>query len=390
SKLHTAVKIAPRYGAPTVHVLDASRAVGVVSSLLSAEKRPDFEKQTRVEYDRLRAQQAAREDARTLLTIDEARRRRAKLEFAAPPPPPFLGVRVIDEFPLEAIEPFIDWTPLFQTWELRGRYPQILDEPRAKELYDDARRLLAEIIEKRLLQARAVYGFWPANAIGDDIELYRDDSRRDVLAVVHTLRQQQETNTGQNLALADFVAPKGTADYIGGFAVTAGIGIEAIVQRFEKDHDDYNSIMTKALADRLAEALAEALHRDVRTKWYAPDESLSNEELIAEKYRGIRPAAGYPASPDHTEKSTLFTLLGAEKAGIHLTENFAMMPAASVSGLYFAHPGSKYFSVGKIGKDQVADYHVRKAMTLAEAERWLSPNLSYEPAHEEEAVSSRA
>jgi 5-methyltetrahydrofolate--homocysteine methyltransferase len=328
---------------------------------------------------RLRAQQAAREDARTLLTIDESRRRKPKLEYAAAPPPPFIGVRTIDDFPLEKLEPFIDWTPFFQTWELRGRYPEIIEEPRAKELYDDARRLLAEIIEKRLLQARAVYGFWPANAIGDDIELYRDESRAERLAVLHTLRQQQETNTGQNLALADFVAPKGTADYVGGFAVTAGIGIDAIVQRFEKDHDDYNSIMTKALADRLAEALAEALHREVRTAWYAPDESLSTEDLIAEKYRGIRPAAGYPASPDHTEKATLFSLLDAEKAGIQLTENFAMMPAASVSGLYFAHPASKYFSVGKIGKDQVADYHVRKQLALADVERWLSPNLGYEP-----------
>jgi len=380
SKLHTAVKIAPRYSGSTVHVLDASRAVGVVSSLLSSDKRPEFDQQIRDEYVRLRAHQAAREDARTLLTIDEARRRKPKLDYSATPAPPFTGVRVIEDFPLEKIEPFIDWTPFFQTWELRGRYPQILDEPRAKELYDDARRLLAEIIEKRLLQARAVYGFWPANANGDDIELYRDDARRELLSVIHTLRQQQETNTGQNLALADFVAPKGVADYIGGFAVTAGIGIEAIVERFEKDHDDYNSIMTKALADRLAEALAEALHRAVRTSWYAQDESLSNEDLIAEKYRGIRPAPGYPASPDHTEKATLFALLGAEKAGIRLTENFAMMPAASVSGLYFAHPAAKYFSVGKIGNDQVADYHVRKQMPLADVERWLSPNLGYEPA----------
>ncbi|HKO02117.1 MAG TPA: vitamin B12 dependent-methionine synthase activation domain-containing protein, partial [Thermoanaerobaculia bacterium] len=379
SKLHTAIKIAPRYSGSTVHVLDASRAVGVVSSLLSGEKRPEFDEQVRDEYVRLRAQHAAREETRTLLTIDEARRRKPKLDYAATPAPPFTGVHVIDDFPLEKIEPFIDWTPFFQTWELRARYPQILDEPRAKELYDDARRLLAEIVEKRLLQARAVYGFWPANANGDDIELYRDDSRRELLSVIHTLRQQQETNTGQNLALADFVAPKGVADYIGGFAVTAGIGIEAIVERFEKDHDDYNSIMTKALADRLAEGLAEALHREVRTSWYAPDESLSTEDLIAEKYRGIRPAPGYPASPDHTEKATLFALLGAEKAGIRLTENFAMMPAASVSGLYFAHPAAKYFSVGKIGNDQVADYHVRKQMPLADVERWLSPNLGYEP-----------
>jgi 5-methyltetrahydrofolate--homocysteine methyltransferase len=308
-----------------------------------------------------------------MLTIDEARRRAAKLDFTTTPPPPFLGVRVIDDFPLEAIEPFIDWTPFFATWELRGQYPKILDEPRAKELYDDARRLLAEIIEKRLLQARAVYGFWPANAKGEDIHLEGG-------AVIHTLRQQQETNTRENLALADFVAPQ--ADFVGGFAVTAGLGIDAIVAKFEKDHDDYNAIMTKALADRLAEGLAEKLHRDVRRAWYAQDEELATEQLIAEQYRGIRPAPGYPACPDHTEKRTLFTLLGAEPLGIRLTESFAMLPAASVSGWYFGHPQSRYFAVGKIGRDQVADYARRKGMTLAQAERWLSPNLAYEPESE--------
>jgi 5-methyltetrahydrofolate--homocysteine methyltransferase len=389
SKLHTAVKIAPRYGAPTVHVLDASRAVGVVSSLLSNEKHAEFELQVRNEYERLRAEQAARQEARTILTLEDARRRKPKLDYRDAAKPPFIGARAFDDFPLEKIEPLIDWTPFFQTWELRGRYPQILDEPRAKELYDDARRLLDEIISNRLLQARAVYGYWPANAVGDDVELYRDDTRRERLAVFHSLRQQQETTTGQNFALADFVAPKesGIADYIGGFAVTAGIGIEHLVARFEKDHDDYNSIMTKALADRLAEALAEVLHREARREWYAASEELSAEDLIAEKYRGIRPAAGYPASPDHTEKRTLFTLLGAEALGIQLTESFAMMPAASVSGLYFAHPQSKYFAVGKIGKDQVLDYATRKAMTLAETERWLSPILAYEPASEEAPVA---
>jgi 5-methyltetrahydrofolate--homocysteine methyltransferase len=271
--------------------------------------------------------------------------------------------------PLSGIEPYIDWTPFFQTWELRGRYPQILDEPRAKELYDDARKLLGEIIEKRLLKARAVYGIWPARREGDDIVTS--------VARFHTLRQQQETNTGNNLALADFIAPSN--DYLGGFAVTAGIGVEELVARFQKDHDDYNSIMTKALADRLAEALAEKLHRDLRREWYAKDESLTAEELIAEKYRGIRPAPGYPACPDHTEKRTLFEVLGAEKLGIQLTESYAMTPAASVSGFYFAHPESRYFAVGKIGRDQVQDYATRKGMTLAEAERWLSPALAYEP-----------
>jgi 5-methyltetrahydrofolate--homocysteine methyltransferase len=291
-------------------------------------------------------------------------------------------VRTYDDFPLDRIEPFIDWTPFFQTWELRGRFPAILSEPRAKELYDDARKLLAEIIGKRLLTGRATYGFWPANAVGDDIELYADEMRRRPLARLHTLRQQQETTTGHNLALADFVAPKesGIADYIGAFAVTAGIGVAELVARFERDHDDYNSIMTKALADRLAEALAELIHREARRAWYAPDESLSNEDLVAEKYRGIRPAPGYPACPDHTEKETIFNLVGAAKIGMELTETFAMLPAASVSGVYFGHPQSHYFAVGKIGRDQVLDYQRRKAMPVAAIERWLAPSLAYEPA----------
>jgi 5-methyltetrahydrofolate--homocysteine methyltransferase len=372
SKLHTAVKIAPRYSSPAVHVLDASRAVGVVNALLT-DQRDEFVRGVRVEYDKLRAQQESRQNDRKLLPIEAARGRKPVLEYA-PQEPPFLGVRVLDDVPLETIEPFIDWTPFFQAWELRGRYPQILEEPRAKELYDDARKLLAEIVEKRLLQARAVYGFWRARAAGDDIELV-DEHR-----VIHTLRQQQETNTGLNYALADFIAPED--DFVGGFAVTAGIGVQELAARFERDHDDYNSIMTKALADRLAEALAEMLHKEVRTSWYARGESLSTDDLIAEKYRGIRPAPGYPACPDHSEKPTLFELLGAERAGMELTENFAMTPAASVSGYYFAHPEAKYFSVGRIGRDQVLDYHQRKQMPLALVERWLSPNLAYEPVGE--------
>jgi 5-methyltetrahydrofolate--homocysteine methyltransferase len=290
--------------------------------------------------------------------------------------------------PLDRIEPFIDWSPFFHTWELRGQYPAILDDPRlgekAKELLDDARRLLAEIVDQRLLTARAVFGLFPANSTGDDIELYSDESRTQRIATFHTLRQQAGKKAGEpNLALADFVAPKesGRADYAGAFAVTAGIGIEALIARFQLDHDDYNSIMAKALADRLAEALAELLHKEVREIWgYGAREELSAEELIAEKYRGIRPAAGYPASPDHTEKRILFDLLAAEqRAGIQLTENFAMYPAAAVSGLYFGHPAARYFSVGKIGRDQVIDYHLRKGMPLAEVERWLAPNLGYEP-----------
>jgi 5-methyltetrahydrofolate--homocysteine methyltransferase len=369
SKLHTAVKIAPRYSEATVHVLDASRAVGVVSSLLSNDKRPELVRATSEEYARLRAGQKTREVA--MLPFAEARRRRPSISFGKIEKPSTLGVHVLDDVPLSEIEPFIDWTPFFATWELRGRFPQILDEPRAKELYDDARELLREIIEKRLLRARAVYGIWRARRNGDDIEL------TDAGTTIHTLRQQQETTTGQNLALADFVNE--SDDYIGGFAVTAGIGVDDLVARFQRDHDDYNSIMTKALADRLAEALAEKLHRDVRRGWYAGDENLGHDELIAEKYRGIRPAPGYPAAPDHTEKGTLFALLGAEKIGIQLTESFAMSPAASVSGFYFAHPQSRYFAVGKIGRDQVADYAARKGMTVEEVERWLAPNLAYEP-----------
>jgi 5-methyltetrahydrofolate--homocysteine methyltransferase len=377
SKLHTAVRIAPRYSNITAHVLDASRAVGVVSSLLT-DKRDAFARGVREELERLRESHKTREI--TILSIDEARRRKPVLDFA-PEPPPFLGVRILDDVPLEKIEPFIDWSPLFQAWELRGRFPQIIEEPRAKELYDDARKLLAEIVEKRLLKARATYGFWPANAAGDDIELYADESRREVAARLHTLRQQQQTQSRQNLALADFVAPResGIADYVGGFAVTAGIGVDELVADFQRDHDDYNSIMTKALADRLAEALAEMLHSEVRRGWYAPGENLKAEELVAEKYRGIRPAAGYPASPDHTEKGTLFELLEAERIGMELTESFAMTPAASVSGLYFAHRDAQYFSVGKVGKDQVFDYHMRKDLPLPLVERWLAPNLGYEP-----------
>ncbi|HEX7154704.1 MAG TPA: methionine synthase [Thermoanaerobaculia bacterium] len=385
SKLHTAVRIAPRYSQPVVHVLDASRCVGVVNSLLN--KREEFAGEIHTEYQRLRDEQEARAANITMLTYDEARRRRPVLDFAAPSKPEFTGVRVLEDVPLERIEPFIDWTPFFQTWELRGRYPQILEEPRAKELYDDARKLLAEIIEKRLLKARAVYGFWPANSAGDDIELYSDESRRNVIARFHTLRQQQETASKQNFALADFVAPAGTPDYVGGFAVTAGIGVDELVAHFQRDHDDYNSIMTKALADRLAEALAELLHKEVRAQWYAPHEQLTTEQLIAEKYRGIRPAAGYPASPDHTEKGTLFELLGARKLGIELTESYAMTPAAAVSGLYFAHPQSRYFAVGKVAKDQIDAYAKRKGLPVEEVERWLAPNLAYEP--EDVAVGTR-
>ncbi len=382
SKLHTAVKIEPRYSNPTVHVLDASRCVGVVSALLG-EKHNDFVAATRNEYEGLREKQKNRSDT-TILPFAEARRRKLSLDWSsAPDRPSVLGVQTFDDFPLEELARFIDWNPFFQTWEMRGRYPQILEEPKAKELFDDAQRLLAEIIEKRLIRARGAFGIWPANAVGDDIELYRDETRGDTAATLHTLRQQQAKAAGQsNFALSDYIAPKesGQPDYVGAFAVTAGIGVDELVGHFSKDHDDYNAIMTKALADRLAEAFAEVLHKKAREVWgFGSSESMSIEELIGEKYRGIRPAPGYPASPDHTEKQAIFDLLDASSLGLELTESFAMTPAASVSGLLFAHPQSHYFSLGKIGADQVRDYHLRKGLTLQETERWLAPNLGYDP-----------
>ncbi len=290
--------------------------------------------------------------------------------------------------PLEEIVPYIDWTPFFHVWELRGIYPRIFDQPkvgvRARELFDDAGRLLKRIVDEKLLEARAVMGFFPAAGVGDDIEVYTDESRTTVRATFHTLRQQIEKPDGEpDLALADFIAPRetGRADYLGAFAVTAGINIEKLVGDFEKDHDDYNAIMAKALADRLAEALAELTHRRAREAWgFGCEEKLSHDDLLHERYRGIRPAPGYPAQPDHTEKSILFDLLEAgQNAGIRLTESFAMYPAASVSGFYFSHPESRYFAVGKIGRDQVLDYQRRKGMDLSTVERWLGPNLNYDP-----------
>jgi 5-methyltetrahydrofolate--homocysteine methyltransferase len=322
--------------------------------------------------------------------IEQARANRTPIEWRTEdvPTPAFTGMRALDHIPLEQLVPFIDWTPFFHTWELRGRYPTIFQDttvgPKAKELFDDAQKLLAEIVQQKLLTAKGVYGFYPANSVGDDIELYRDETRTPVLTTFHTLRQQGEKPEGQyHLALADYVAPKSTGlhDHLGAFAVTAGIGVDTLCARFEKDHDDYNSIMVKALADRLAEACAEWLHKQVRDEWgYGKEEQLSSEDLIRERYRGIRPAPGYPACPDHTEKRLLFDLLKAEQhTGITLTESYAMLPASSVSGLYFAHPASRYFAVGKIGRDQVVDYQRRKDMPLQSIERWLSPNLNYDP-----------
>jgi 5-methyltetrahydrofolate--homocysteine methyltransferase len=388
SKAHTAVKIAPAYRHATVHVLDASRAVGVVGSLISKEQRDAFIDTLRTDYDRVRQAHQDR-GPKVLRSIETARKHRLPTDWAAAdiPTPSFTGIRRIDGLPLRDLVPYIDWSPFFHTWELRGRYPSIFDDatvgPKAKELFEDAQALLEDIVARDLLTARGVYGFFPANSVGDDIEIYRDPHRRDVQARFHTLRQQTEKPSDQfNLALADFVAPQESkrADYLGAFAVTTGIGVETLCARYEKDHDDYNSIMAKALADRLAEAFAEWLHKQVRREWgYGKTEELTAEDLIRERYRGIRPAPGYPACPDHTEKRTLFDLLDAEAAsGVTLTESFAMLPAASVSGLYFAHPQSKYFAVGKIDRDQVEDYAARKKLPVSEIERWLAPNLNYD------------
>ena len=384
SRAHTSVKIAPNYESGVIHVLDASRAVGVVGSLLHPEQKSRFLNNNLAEQEKLRQQHLRQKDQKPLLALEEARRRRTSIEWkeADIPQPSFTGTRVLQNYPLEDLVPFIDWSPFFHTWELRGRYPAILEEPKAKELFDDAQRLLETIVQKKLLTARAVYGFFPANSVGDDVEIYTDDSRRAVLTTFHFLRQQMDKPAGQfNHSLADFIAPKssGLRDYLGAFAVTSGHGIEAICERFERDHDDYNSIMTKALADRLAEAFAERLHKQAREDWgYGKTEKLSTDDLIREQYRGIRPAAGYPACPDHTEKQILWKLMDVEGGtGIKLTESFAMYPASSVSGLYFAHAEAKYFGVGKIERDQVLDYQRRKEMELQTLERWLAPNLNY-------------
>ncbi|NMN60345.1 5-methyltetrahydrofolate--homocysteine methyltransferase [Xanthobacter sp. SG618] len=393
SRVHTAVKIAPRYErGQAVYVTDASRAVGVVSNLLNAETRGTYVADVRAEYAKL-AEAHARADAnKQRLTLAKARENALKLDFSAhtPEKPSFLGTHVFEDHDLADLVPFIDWTPFFQSWELTGRYPAILEdavvgEP-ARALFADAQAMLKKMVSEKWVTARAVVGFWPANAVGDDILLFRDDTRKTPLATLHTLRQQLARREGRfNLALSDFIAPleSGVADYVGGFAVTAGIGEEDRVAAFKAANDDYSAILLKALCDRLAEALAERMHHIVRTKlWgYATDEALANDDLIAERYRGIRPAPGYPAQPDHTEKATLFELLDAtQKAGIHLTESFAMWPGAAVSGFYFAHPESAYFGVGRIERDQVEDYARRKGWTLAEAERWLAPILNYDPA----------
>ena len=389
SRIHTAVKIAPNYSGPTVHVLDASRSVGVCTNLLNETTKGEYIKSVREDYTKTREAHLQKRSDKRYVSIDEARKNRFQTDWMdyVPPKPKFLGTKVFTDFAFTELEPYIDWTPFFHTWELRGRYPRILTDKvvgvEATKLFEDAKKMLRNLVDNKLLTANGVIGFWPANNIGDDIELYTDDSRTEVLTRIHTLRQQSEKVPGEpHYALSDFIAPKdsGRADYWGGFAVTSGIGCDDLVKEYEKNHDDYNAIMVKALADRFAEAFAEKMHEMVRKEFwgYSHEEDFTNEELIKEKYDGIRPAPGYPACPDHTEKRTLFDLLDAEKnTGIHLTESFAMFPTAAVSGFYFSHPNSRYFGLGKIAKDQVADYAVRKNADLDTTEKWLSPNLAY-------------
>ena len=388
SRAHTAVKIAPHYSEPVVHVLDASRAVPVTTSLLSEDGRAEFVAQHKTEYEALRKAHAA--PRRAGVPLETARARRTPIEWRAEDlaTPEFLGVRVLEDFPLATLREFIDWSPFFHTWELKGVYPRILEDARqgeqARQIFAEANVLLDRIIAEKLLTARAVYGFFAASAVGDDVELYTDGGRGEVWDRLHFLRQQSDREGNEPCrSLADFVAPKdaGLADTIGAFAVTSGIGLKALVEQFKAAHDDYNAIMAEAIADRLAEAFAECLHKRVREEWgYGRDENLRPEDLIHEKYRGIRPAPGYPACPDHTEKGTIWRLLDVQaKTGIEITESFAMWPGSSVSGFYFAHPKSRYFSLGKIDRDQVEDYAQRKGMSVAEVERWLGPNLNYEP-----------
>ncbi|HEV2463396.1 MAG TPA: methionine synthase [Acidobacteriaceae bacterium] len=390
SRAHTAIKIAPHYSEPVVHVLDASRAVPVATSLLSEENRQTFVEQHRTEYETLRKTHAA--PRQHVVSIEEARARRTPIEWRREDiaQPAFTGVRVLDDFPLPVLREFIDWSPFFHAWGLKGVYPRILEDEKqgaqAHQLFAEGNALLDRIIQQKLIVARGIYGFFPANAAGDDIELYTDETRTSVLDRLHFLRQQANREGSEPCrSLSDFIAPKDTnlPDFIGAFAVTSGIGLRDLCDSFRAEHDDYNAIMAEALADRLAEAFAECLHKRVREEWgYGCQENLTNAELIQEDYRGIRPAPGYPASPDHTEKGTIWRLLDVQaKTGIIITESFAMWPGSSVSGIYFAHPKSRYFSVGKIDRDQVADYQKRKRMTLKEVERWLGPNLNYDPAN---------
>ena len=390
SRVHTAVKIHPNYRrGQAVYVNDASRAVGVAQALMSREGRPGYVADLRGEYVKIAAAHARAQEDKVRLPLAAARGNALKLDWSGayvPPKPSFLGSKVLADYPIAELVDYIDWTPFFSTWELTGKFPAILDDAKfgaaARSLYDDARAMLDKIVAERWFKASAVVGFWPANAQGDDILVFADEARDKPVAVLHTLRQQLAKREGRfNEALSDLVAPRdsGLADYIGAFTVTAGIGEDVVAERFKRANDDYSAIMVKALADRLAEAFAERLHQRVRREFwgYAADETLGRDDMIAEKYRGIRPAPGYPAQPDHTEKGTLFRLLEAERIGVKLTESFAMWPGAAVCGLYFSHPQSHYFGVGKIERDQVEDYAKRKGWSIAECERWLAPILNY-------------
>jgi 5-methyltetrahydrofolate--homocysteine methyltransferase len=402
SRVHTAVKIDPNYRrGPVVHVNDASRAVGVASSLLSPERREAYAAEVRADYAKISAAHFRAQADKKRLKLADARANAVVIDFARTPPkrPAFLGIKSFSDYNLAELAEYIDWTPFFQTWELTGRFPAILDDAKvgevARSLYDDARKMLDLIVRENWFKAQATIGFWPANADGDDISVFADDNRKEKIATFHTLRQQLEKREGRfNSALSDFIAPvsSGVPDYIGAFVVTAGIGEDIVADRFKNANDDYSSILCKALADRLAEAFAERLHARVRREFwgYAPDETLAPDQLILEQYAGIRPAPGYPAQPDHTEKATLFDLLDAENtAGVKLTESFAMWPGSSVSGLYFSHPESFYFGVGKIERDQVEDYAARKGWSVAEAERWLAAVLNYIPTQDQSAQDRR-
>jgi 5-methyltetrahydrofolate--homocysteine methyltransferase len=390
SRVHTAVKIDPNYRrGQTVYVTDASRAVGVASSLLSKDGGRNYAAAVRAEYENVARNHAGQRGHGKRLSLADARANRARPDFQAytPVAPTFLGTRAFHDWDLAELARYIDWGPFFQAWELAGPYPAILTDDKvgkaATELFNDAQALLKKIVERKWLTARAMIGFWPANSVDDDILIYGDKAHKLPIATLHTLRQQMPREAGRpNLALSDFIAPIGIPDYMGGFVVTAGIGEEERIKGFEAAKDDYTAILMRALADRLAEAFAERMHEKVRREYwgYAAGESLSNQELIAEKYQGIRPAPGYPAQPEHSEKATLFKLLDAQaEIGVKLTESFAMWPGSSVSGFYYAHPESRYFGIGKIERDQVEDYARRKGWKNEEAERWLAPLLNYNP-----------
>ena len=391
SRAHTALKIAPKYSGTTVHVIDASRSVQTTSSLLNENTSDEYSEKIKKEYSELRKQYEKRESSKEFITIEEARKNKLQIDWSSQKisKPNKLGITTFKNYDISEIRKYIDWTPFFSTWELKGKYPNIFDDAalgkEAKKLFEDANKMLDDIIQNNILTANGVIGLFPANTIAhDDIEIYTGELRKGLRGVLHTIRQQgKKSKTANNIALADFIAPKesGVNDYIGMFAVTTGLGIEEQIEKFEKDNDEYSTIMIKAIADRLAEAFAEFLHKKIRTDiWgYSPDENYSNEELVKEKYAGIRPAPGYPAQPDHSEKLTIFKLLEVEKnTSITLTENLAMYPAASVCGLYFANENAKYFTTGKISRDQIVDYHKRKGMSIREIEKWLKPNLNYD------------